>query len=722
MPTFTFQSFTASSVVAISAVQGAQSAAGPVPEWGLSNMNTATLDIARIEPDDLVAPVGIWFEVTAPTGFNVSEPSDPDGGRAYDPTAHDITYIWDFDDPGAFTAPLNMPTAWNNRNIDYGKKVYHVFDTPGTYVVEVWGIDRDGTTGVRTVSIEVLDPDLEYPGNRTICVSNQGDFTGAPAGAQQLATLGAAEAAYRALPQTGRILLRRGETFTETFRLNDQQDNHDVGAFGPEADGKPILATTSGGTHFGAAGFSIVGLPLVIKYHGLRFQGEWDAAKETGDWRHVGVSYDGYNRATGWNSLFYQCEFDGIAALGPFQRETEFTSAVVDCDITNWQDYGIAVFSVYDTNNQRIALVGNSIHQKENAARNAQGKNGLGNDHGPVRIAAINEIIISVCDFFSANSWFPAGQQPCLRLFAAYLGNPGGQFLNANRIALEGGTDLISLDGQAGDVAERPGNFIFDKLLMVSDYATQRGLRLAYGGVTVRNAYAVYPAIAALDTGPVSAFSFPRDVASAENDGAKRQVYNCTVLNQLSGNAFGVVSDTSGLTDLTVQNTIEHQPGLGSPITPDAPIDLSQLLSGFTTRNRGWRVSVEKVSTSIGPVGNGQSFTIGYPSGTSASDFSPGGRHTVKIGNDFYFSYRGQCSFSFGSSITVTNMSGQTWSGSAQLGLDQDTLTTNTAYGSPPTLPLALPGTGPSALTDQGGLQAYSQWDTGLRTRPQGAF
>src|SRR6056297_98454 len=147
MPIFTFEGFTEGSLVAMSAAQGTQGAAGSVPEWRLSNMNTATLDIARIEPAELVAPVGIWFEATDLQGFAVSEPADPDAGRAYDPTAHDITYIWDFDDPGTFGAHLNVPTAWNNSNIDYGKKAYHVFETPGTYVLRLSAIDREGVTG-----------------------------------------------------------------------------------------------------------------------------------------------------------------------------------------------------------------------------------------------------------------------------------------------------------------------------------------------------------------------------------------------------------------------------------------------------------------------------------------------------------------------------------------------------------------------------------------------
>src|SRR6056297_317505 len=284
MPIFTVEGFTEGSLVAMSAAQGTQGAAGSVPEWRLSNMNTATLDIARIEPAELVAPAGIWFEATDLQGFAVSEPGPGEG--PYDPTAHDITYIWDFDDPGTFTAPLNIPTVWNNKGIDYGKKAYHVFDTPGTYVVRLWAIDREGVTGERMIPVTVLDPDEVYPGVRTICVSNQGDFTGAPAGARTVFTLAAARDSYRALSQTGRILLRRGETFEFSYFITGQS-NHRVGAFGPSGEAKPICrppTPSAGSTGWGTVfNFQNANTIADAAFYDLDFQGDWDGTKETGD-------------------------------------------------------------------------------------------------------------------------------------------------------------------------------------------------------------------------------------------------------------------------------------------------------------------------------------------------------------------------------------------------------------------------------------------------------
>ena len=181
----------------------------------------------QTRPGALIAPIGIWFEVDNPQGFNVDAPTGD--LLADDPTAHEITWIWDFGDPGTFAAPQNMPASWNNKNVEYGKKGYHVFETPGTYTVSVWGIDSEGTTGQQSVTFEVLDPDEEYPGGRTICLSTEDDFADAPSGATLVTSISAAQTAAQNLGQTCRILLRRGESFTGSFRYDDARPG---GAYG----------------------------------------------------------------------------------------------------------------------------------------------------------------------------------------------------------------------------------------------------------------------------------------------------------------------------------------------------------------------------------------------------------------------------------------------------------------------------------------------------------
>lgn len=716
MPIFTFEGFTEGSLVALSAAQGAQ---GSVSEWRLSNMNTATLDIATIEPAELVAPVGIWFEATDLQGFAVSEPGPGEG--PYDPTAHDITYIWDFDDPGTFGAHLNVPTAWNNSNIDYGKKAYHVFETPGTYVLRLWAIDREGVTGERMVSITVLDPNDVYGGNRTICVSGDSDFTGAPSGSNNVTSIAAARTALAALNQTGRILLRRGEEFSGNFNIGDDLDNAHIGVFGPSEDTRPIWRPVGSPTSAGS-GISAIGknTPIDVTIWGIDFRGEWDATLETGDSRQEAISVGGFNGVGNWSMVVFQCRIDGFGTFSPVQASTSSRVAVVDCEITNHRSYGLGVFAAMDADTRRLALVGTSLMQSENACagRPTVGRK-LSNEYACLRYGGLHELIISCCSFYSALS---QGFQQALRLAAEGSGNPGGQFIGANRMVVEGGVHCFKVGGQDSATPDRPGNFIFDMCLLVGDYHTREAVRQQYGGVTVRNTIAVLPNTTLIEGGRVTAFRLLRENTNAANNNAKWQFYNNTVLN-LSSNSWTAVGDTSGLTDYTYQNNVNHQPSLGSPITSDGPFDLTQSIAGFATRNRGRRLSPEKISQSVS-VTNGNSFTVSYSSGLSAGSYNASGRHTVSFGefSNQYFSYRGDFTVSFGgSNITVTNTSGATWSGTVEIAFERADLTTDTDYVSPSTLPLPVPGATSSALTAEGDLLAYTQFGTALRTVPRGA-
>ena len=704
MPKFKFDDFAPGSAVSISAVQGAQNAAGSVATWGQANL--ASVDILQVTPNELVAPVGIWFEAIEIAGFDVSGPGP---GEVYDATAHGITWIWDFDDPGPFSAPLNIPTSWNEKSVDYGKKAYHVFNTPGTYNVRLSGTDRSGTPGERTVSVTILDPASVYAGNRTICVSQAGDFTGAPGGAQLVTSLSAAKSAAGALGQTGRILLRAGETFQEYFEIDSPMVNCRVGSFG--AGAKPVLLPPNA-----APGTNTVSCFLFKNgntvtdsvFYGLRFQGDWDAATETGDPRGQGIAFTTHN-SVDFNALIYQCEFDGMGAqyLDPLSSYPHLI-AVVDCDVTNWQDYGLFVGSGLANYlpGKRFALVGTTVHQKIHACRGGQGKIGLTNAHGPLRYVDNMQVVISACDFYSANSW-AVGVQPCIRLAQADDNNPGGYFLNINRIACEGG-NIGGIDGQNDFAPERPGNHVIDKFLFVSDYSTDNGFLAAFGGTTLRNGL-IARLNMAYQTATQHMLRFAADNPTPDNLTAPMDLYNLTFLNLDSNAVTSVVGGISTFPNHTNENIVVHEPDLAN--TPHAPIDLATPIAGFSTRNKGQRTSLEKPLVPIGTVGPGQSVSVPYPAGTSAADFTSGGRHTVRTNGNYYFSYRGDCSLSFGgSSITITNTSGDTWSTDIRLGLDQETLVTDTAYGSPATVPLPVPQTGSPARVNDGGYIALTNF------------
>ena len=89
---------------------------------------------ASAEPTSGLAPLTVDFSAAA---------SDPEGT--------DVTYRWDFDDPGAPT-PTTPETS-------------HTFTEPGTYDVRVTATDADGHSSTRTLTIQVT-PDCS--GERTV--------------------------------------------------------------------------------------------------------------------------------------------------------------------------------------------------------------------------------------------------------------------------------------------------------------------------------------------------------------------------------------------------------------------------------------------------------------------------------------------------------------------------------------------------------------------------
>lgn len=729
MPEFTFNGFTAGSAVSISAVQGANSASRAVSTWGQGSL--AALNILQVTPGELVAPVGIWFEAVDISGFDVFGPGP---GEIYDPSAHEITYIWDFGDPGPFATVLNMPTEWNDRSVDYGKKAYHVFENPGTYSVRLWAVDASGNTGERIVEIVVQDPDTLYSGARTICVSQAANFAGAPAGANNVTSVSAAVAALEALGTTGRILLRAGETFTGKIDIDDPMVNFRLGSFG--AGPKPVLKAAIAAPSANSAtiiDFRNANTVTDTAVHGLRFEGDWDAATETGDPRTTPFLVNTHNSG-GWNLLIYQCEFDGLSSLSPSTgADIPYTSAVVDCDITNWQDYGVRVGGQAYNPSSRFALVGCSIHQKQDACKGDHGgKIGLGNDHGPFRYSDVMQVIVSCTEFYSANSW-PGGVQPCVRFAQGGNGSPtGNYFLNVNRIACEGGGIIGGIDGQNSGAPEFAGNHVLDMVMLVNDYDTRDMFGVAYGGTTLRNCY-----FALLDTVESPTFStnaafldFSTNNPQPGNADAMVSVYNCTFLNMKSDESPEIETVlTANFNNTIVENNIHHAPNQPVPVMVDAPVDTVTPIAGFQPRNNGIRKGPEKVLATLGAsVPNGASTTMPYPTGTGASDYQSGGRHTVLIGgDDYFFSYRGDCALSFGTSeITITNTSGTTWAAGAaiRLGLDQATLTTDPSYATSAVVPHPVPLPGSPATASPGGRTAYQNLLGAQRSTPspRGAF
>jgi hypothetical protein len=139
----------------------------------------------------------------------------------------EITYDVDFDDAGAGTWSL---TGSDTRESMRGPVVSHIYESPGTYNVEVVARSADGGCDSETATITVTDPDTVFSGTNTVCVSTSGTFTGCPAGATQTTS-----SDFDATFQTAagkRTLYRRGETFDASAQKAIATSTDRVGVFG----------------------------------------------------------------------------------------------------------------------------------------------------------------------------------------------------------------------------------------------------------------------------------------------------------------------------------------------------------------------------------------------------------------------------------------------------------------------------------------------------------
>lgn len=178
-----------------------------------------------------VAPLAISFDATATTSLTTERPF------------HDLHYRWDYGDPGSG----EWATSRKSKNHDTGAVGGHVYETPGIYTATLTVTDNTGATTQQTVQITVEDPDVVFSGENTICISTGSDFTGAPAGAQQVTTTSWSDIA-NALGTGKRVLLKRGDTwiYNGVRRSLTFPGPGILGAFGTGP--KPILTFDKDGT------------------------------------------------------------------------------------------------------------------------------------------------------------------------------------------------------------------------------------------------------------------------------------------------------------------------------------------------------------------------------------------------------------------------------------------------------------------------------------------
>lgn len=751
MPSFAFSGFTAGSIVALSAAQLGNNVSNSVTSWGQGSM--AQVDILTVQMDDVVAPAGIWFEADNLRDFAVD--GEPAAGKFYDPSFHEITFIWSV--RGApiaqYTAPQNMVDGWNNPNLAYGKKVALAFPTAGTYTVDLWAIDALGNTATAETTVEVLSGEAVYPDARTVCFSNDPGETwaGEIANCQRATTLAELQAAINtSLVNPIRILLKGGQTVDDFYLSVSSGLLGYLGTWGggeraiiePRKNTNAIIVRTSS--------------PITqFTIDNIHFQGEWDSTTELG----IPTKTPLFLRDKSIGCFFgiHNCEFDGFETLALTTNANSLNTVIMsNTGITNWRDYGIFAFVNSDPDS-RMALIGTRIAQHPDAL-NGGSKNGLHNTHGPFRYANTSNVYVAVCDFFSRCGWSALGSdtadQPCLR--ANYEGSLN-RSLNVDRLVSEGGFKMLILEGQNGGssgTVEHPGNYLLDKVLCIATAKTIGPyIRAEYGGTTLRNVLGITPNVPQYHQGNgwPGAIVWDPDNPDSRNADEPMAAYNCSFLNLRNStndlSANWVVDDGSTyFSSLTVENNVMHAPNIDSPEVGNASISMTGNIPGVTPRFRGVRFNFQGQSGSFSSaIPDGGSFSISYAditsdlvrqSGTSSTNQSywqglpsSDNAHFIitrnEYGNPLSFSAaNGELSVSFGgSSVTITNTSGEAWYSAWSLRLDRKSQipAMQTNFGSPSTLPLPRPQTNSNARnTGDLGYAAYDDFLGKVRPGPGG--
>ncbi len=181
-----------------------------------------------------VAPLAVFFDTAGTTGTSTSLPF------------HELEYRWNFGDNDAVTwgygSHVGDGSIAAKKNRATGPVAAHVYETPGTYTINLTVTDGTNTVSNSCLQIVVSDPDVVFSGANTICFSTAGNFAGCPAGAQTItdATGNFVTALATYVAPGKRLLFRRGETWNAAAPGEVKTTGPGiVGAFG--AGAKPMI-------------------------------------------------------------------------------------------------------------------------------------------------------------------------------------------------------------------------------------------------------------------------------------------------------------------------------------------------------------------------------------------------------------------------------------------------------------------------------------------------
>lgn len=552
--------------------------------WDQDSSPEVSVRINTQRSDLRVAPEAMFCDLTL-KGFDTN--TLPEG--RYDRSYHDKYVWWDYGEGYTFSSPTNVLSldaadggARTNSRYSRGPLGSHVFRTPGMYTVRVAVLEPpSGKWGYASATVTVGDPDTFYAGTATLFVDTTGVYANAPAGAQTFTSIGSAFTALDNAITPHRIVLERDQTHTVTSLLLFRPPSHANGVSlrleaRPGVGRKPIITPSVGFSSeiliYDNSLRDTKGIDSGTVFVGIEFQGLWDVSNETG----TQINCLNFPDEGAANVVIDNCEFSNWGlTLYLNGRTPNRLIALNDLSISDWGDYGML-----DNSQSLVAIMGCGIIQNPNAQAGGP-KDDRHNAHGPLRIAEPTKTNIWACDLFSSTGW--SNYNSIRAVQAALRWNTSasvtGAKLNLHGCALESAYMALLVQAQNTGNPRDLVNALVEGNILVAGFQARSVIEACYGGTTARNNTLIF-ANTTHDSRPIGGlnlqkygFFYLQGGASGnlDNETTPIRLYNNTLIN-LTEAVAPVFSDAIGFRLVTEANNLVHEPSIGTPNTPYAPL------------------------------------------------------------------------------------------------------------------------------------------------------
>lgn len=545
-----------------------------MPNFVFTPNTGGTISITTRRSFRQMAPDSIRFEVDL-SQANFDTPGPDAGTPYYDTRMHKLYYFWDLGDPGTWGEPVNVLTAWKNRNVAKGPSVKHLYREPGNYTVSVLVIEpSSGKTATATLDVSVSDPQDFYGDANTIYVNNVGDsdFSYVPAGVptgnkinidrlEQNKNVGTftPDATWSARKGTScRWRFKRGGSWDVSINMHSADGvDPSFDAYGDPNEPRPVFNVMQAGD------------PSKSQIFSFTYSFDQNANGATG--RQFDTALWNYDPPeVRIRDIHFQGPFDAVTdypGTGPFCGLSLVLGAIrkymVDCKIDGFGSSVVnAAFQPTPGTNREGTVGLHDLHIDNCAFTNFGGEYCVfwtGAEHPDSSVTTTGVRWQQPGDALGPGVTNNVVSRSCLRagskfqhargcdVFMTDISQPGltfwktpisdGVLIVANQCGIEGGAVGVSIAGNFGGTPEQrsyTGNAIIEDIIYLACAESVNAIGTNMSGITIRNILAVWPAVAKFSNGcnglvmaqPLfgSEVTIPDYVLDAPIE-----VYNCTL-------------------------------------------------------------------------------------------------------------------------------------------------------------------------------------------------